>query len=74
MVYFDHINLYVIFFSVCVSLNGQRNALVYSNADLAPNDLFGGEKKRHFYFTIYSSLFKVSPHRALFAQKLVIVS
>lgn len=47
---------------------------MYSNADLAPNDLFGGEKKRHFYFTIYSSLFKVSPHRALFAQKLVIVS
>lgn len=57
--------------AVCVSLNGKRNVLVYSNSDLAPNDLLERKKERHFYFTIYSYLFKVSPHSALFAQKLV---
>lgn len=42
LVYFDHINLYVIFYStsaVCVSFKGHRNVLVYSNLVLALNDL-----------------------------------
>lgn len=34
--------------AVCVSLNGQRNVLVYSISDLAPNDLLEGKKRNIF--------------------------
>lgn len=48
LVYFDHINFYVIFFStraVCVSFNGHWNVLVYSNSVSALNDSL----KKHFF-------------------------